>query len=154
MQTRLKPQKFSQQDRELRQSKQTRIILALLWSLKVKELNRQNNQLRAKYHGDAKYTRIHKRLLERGALTEAERRIFEALTGVKAQADEQVLQNTQLLDNESYFERMMMPLVIGQFQTRQKINLNPDASRYINKLVVNEYRNEFASGRSTGARAW
>ena len=35
---------------------------------KVKELNRQNNQLCAKYHGDAKYTRIHKRLLERGAL--------------------------------------------------------------------------------------
>ncbi|MEF9673253.1 hypothetical protein QNM99_17715 [Pseudomonas sp. PCH446] len=32
----------------------------------VKELNRQNNQLRAKYQGDAKYTRIHKRLHERG----------------------------------------------------------------------------------------
>jgi type I restriction enzyme R subunit len=69
---------------------------------KVKELNRQNNQLRAKYHGDPKYTRIHKRLLERGALTESERRIFEALAGVKVQADEQVLQNTQLLGNESY----------------------------------------------------
>lgn len=121
---------------------------------KVKELNRQNNQLRAKYHGDAKYTRIHKRLLERGAMTEPERRIFEALAGVKAGADEQVLQNTQLLDNESYFERMMMPLVIGQFQTRQKINLNPEASRYINRLVVNEYMHEFASGRTTGATAW
>jgi type I restriction enzyme R subunit len=121
---------------------------------RVKELNRQNNQLRAKYQGDAKYTRIHKRLLERGALTESERRIFAALAGVKAQADDQVLQNTQLLDNESYFERMMMPLVIGQFQTQQKITLNPDASRYINQLVVTEYMNEFASGRSTGASAW
>lgn len=121
---------------------------------RVKELNRQNNQLRAKYQGDAKYTRIHKRLLERGGLTESERRIFAALAGVKAQADDQVLQNTQLLDNESYFGRMMMPLVIGQFQTQQKINLNPDASRYINQLVVTEYMNEFSSGRSTGARAW
>jgi type I restriction enzyme R subunit len=121
---------------------------------KVKELNRENNQLRAKYHGDAKYTRIHKRLLERGALSESERRIFEALTGVKAQADEQVLQNTQLLDNDSYFERMMMPLVIGEFKTRQKIKLNPDASRYINRLVVTEYMNEFTSGRTTGEHAW
>jgi type I restriction enzyme, R subunit len=121
---------------------------------RVKELNRQNNQLRAKYQGDAKYTRIHKRLLERGALNESERRIFAALAGVKAQADDQVLQNTQLLDNESYFGRMMMPLVIGQFQTQQKINLNPDASRYINQLVVTEYMNEFSSGRSTGASAW
>ena len=121
---------------------------------KVKELNRKNNQLRAKYSGDAKYTRIHKRLLERGTVSESERRIFEALTGVKSLADDQVLQNTQLLDNENYFERMMMPLVIGQFQTRQKINLNPDASRYINRLVVNEYMNEFAHGRSSGVHAW
>jgi type I restriction enzyme R subunit len=121
---------------------------------KVKELNRQNNQLRAKYHGDAKYTRIHKRLLERGTLTETERRIFEALSGVKQQADDQVLQNTQLMANEAFFERMMMPLVIGEFQTRRKIKLNPDASRTINRLVVGEYMNEFISGRRTGAQAW
>lgn len=121
---------------------------------KVKELNRENNQLKAKYHGDAKYTRIHKRLLDCGVLTEPERRISEALSSVKEQADEQVLQNTQLLENESYFERMMMPLVIGQFSTQHKINLNPDVSRYINRLVVTEYMNEFASGRSTGVKAW
>lgn len=99
-------------------------------------------------------TRIHKRLLEHGTLTEPQRRIFEALTGVKEQADEQVLQNTQLLDNESYFERMMMPLVISEFKTRQKINLNPEISRYINHLVVTEYMNEFASGSTRGERAW
>ncbi len=120
----------------------------------VKELNRQNNQLKAKYHGDPKYTRIHKRLLERGLLFETERRIFEALTGVKQQADEQVLQNTQLLANESYFERMMMPMVIGEFQTRRNIKLNPDASRMINRLVVTEYMNEFISGNRKGASAW
>lgn len=120
----------------------------------VKELNRQNNQLRAKYHGDPKYTRIHKRLLERGLLTASERRIFEALTGVKQQADDQVLQNTQLLANESYFEGMMMPMVIGEFQTRRKIKLNPDASRTINRLVVTEYMNEFISGNRKGASAW
>lgn len=120
----------------------------------VKELNRQNNQLRAKYQGDAKYTRIHKRLDERGVLTQTQRRLFEALSGVKQQADEQVLQNTQLVNNESYFERMMMPLVIGEFQSRQKIQLTPDASRTINQLVVAEYINEFASGSRIGTRTW
>mgnify|MGYP005844139507 CR=1 FL=1 len=120
----------------------------------VKELNRQNNRLRAKYQGDVKYTRIHKRLMERGTLSETERRLFEALSGVKQQADDQVLQNTQLLANEAFFERMMMPLVIGEFQTQRKIKLNPDASRTINQLVVTEYRNEFASGNRTGAHTW
>ncbi|MEQ6474693.1 type I restriction endonuclease [Comamonas sp. wu1-DMT] len=119
---------------------------------KVKELNRQNNQLRAKYHGDAKYTRIHKRLQERGAFSQTERRLFDALVGVKAQADEQVLQNTQLLNNEGYFERLMQPIVIGEFGTRQHIKLTPDATRTINQLVVAEYMNEFSSGARMGVR--
>lgn len=116
----------------------------------VKELNRQNNQLRQKYLGDAKYTRIHKRLLENGSLNETERKIFEALTAVKQDADEQVLNNTQILDNESYFGRHMMPLVINRFMNEQKIPLNGDVSRYINQLVVAEYLKEF----NTGARTW
>lgn len=131
---------------------------------KVKELNRQNNQLRAKYGGDAKYTRIHKRLQERAPLTnegtQTERRLFEALVGVKAKADEQVMQNNQLLNNESYFERMMQPIVIGEFSSRQHIKLTPDATRTINQLVVAEYMNEFTAGtrmgggRITGASPW
>lgn len=121
---------------------------------KVKELNRQNDQLRAKYQGDAKYTRIHKRLVERGNITEKERRLFEALNGIKQQADDQVLQNTQLLGNESYFGRMIMPMVIDEFQNRQKITLDPDAAKTINQLVVAEYMNEFASGNRAGARTW
>ena len=140
---------------EVTQEEMTANIVALNQIYEqVKELNRQNNQLRAKYNGDPKYTRIHKRLLERGLLFETERRIFEALTGVKQKADEQVLQNTQLLANESYFERMMMPMVIGEFQTRRNIKLNPDASRTINRLVVTEYMNEFISGNRKGASAW
>lgn len=121
---------------------------------RVKELNRQNNQLRQKYLGDAKYTRIHKRLHERqqsqSDISESERKIFEALAGVKQDADEQVLNNSQVLDNESYFERQMMPLVIGRFMKEQNIKLNADASRYINHLVVAEYLKEF----NTGSQAW
>ena len=117
---------------------------------RVKELNRQNNQLRQKYLGDAKYTRIHKRLQERqqnqSDISESERKIFEALAGIKQDADEQVLNNSQVLDNESYFERQMMPLVIGRFMKEQQIKLNADASRYINHLVVAEYLKEFNTG--------
>lgn len=121
---------------------------------RVKELNRQNNQLRQKYLGDAKYTRIHKRLQERqqsnNDISESERKIFEALNGVKQDADEQVLNNSQILDNEGYFERQMMPLVINRFMKQQNIRLNADASKFINHLVVTEYLKEF----NTGSRAW
>ena len=120
----------------------------------VKELNRQNNQLRSKYNGDRKYTRIHKRLLEGGTVQETERRLFEGLAGIKAQADDRVLQNTQLLDNESYFSRLMMPIVISEFHTHQKIQLNPEAAQTINQLLVAEYMNEFSSGGRTGGHAW
>ncbi len=123
----------------------------------VKELNRQNEQIRAKYQGDAKYTRIHKRLSEHGKLTQTERGLFEALNAVKHKADEHVLQNSQVLATDSYFERLMMPLVIGEFQAH-KITLDPEASRAINHLVVAEYMNEFnaglRSGNTKGIRTW
>ena len=127
---------------------------------KVKELNRLNNQLRHKYQGDAKYTRIHKRLNESGDFTKTERQLFEALIQVKSQADDHVLQNTQMLNNESYFERMMQPIVIGEFYNRQNIKLTPDATRTINHLVVSEYMNEFNAGsrlggkHNAGAQSW
>lgn len=110
---------------------------------KIKELNRQNNLLKDKYNSDPKYARIHKRLVEKGTLSQKESQIFEALKSVKQDADLQVLQNTRLLDNESYFTTQMMRLVIDQFKNKNNINLNAESSKYINNLVVNEYINEF-----------
>ena len=110
---------------------------------KIKELNRQNNLLKDKYDSDPKYARIHKRLVEKGTLSQKESVIFEALKSVKQDADLQVLQNTRLLDNESYFTTQMMRLVIDQFKNKNNINLNAESSKYINNLVVNEYINEF-----------
>nr|WP_315150907.1 type I restriction endonuclease [uncultured Flavobacterium sp.] len=110
---------------------------------KVSELNRKNNLLKAKYENDAKYCRIHKRIVERGGISQRESELFEALQGIKNEADDKVLQNNKLLNNESYFETMMIRLVIDQFVNKNKIKLDPDASKYINHLVVKEYTNEF-----------
>ncbi|PKP45686.1 MAG: restriction endonuclease subunit R [Bacteroidetes bacterium HGW-Bacteroidetes-11] len=110
---------------------------------KIKELNRQNNLLKDKYQSDPKYARIHKRLVEKGTLSQKEIQIFEALKSVKQEADFQVLQNTKLLKAESYFSSEMMRLVIDQFKNKNNINLNAESSKFINTLVVNEYINEF-----------
>lgn len=110
---------------------------------KVSELNRKNNLLKAKYDTDAKYCRIHKRVVERGGITKRESELFEALQGIKIKADDKVLQNSKLLNNESYFDSLMMQLTLNQFVTINKINLDDKSSDFINNLVVREYMNEY-----------
>lgn len=110
---------------------------------KVSELNRKNNLLKAKYENDAKYCRIHKRIVERGGISKRESELFEALQGIKIKADDKVLQNSKLLNNESYFDSLMMQLTLNQFITVNNINLDDSSSDFINHLVVKEYMNEY-----------
>ena len=110
---------------------------------KIKELNRLNNQLRDKYQNDEKYTRIHKRLIEKGEISKRESEIYEVLQDIKEEADNVVMQNWMLLNSESYFEQLMGRLVVTKFVKDHKIKLNAEGARYINQLVVKEYINEF-----------
>ncbi len=109
---------------------------------KVAELNRKNNLLKAKYENDAKYARIHKRIIEKSTITKKESAIFDTLIDIKKLTDEKVLINTKLLENEGYFTSMLMPLIIGGFE-KVKINLEPESARFINSCVAKEYINEF-----------
>jgi len=110
---------------------------------KVRELNKQNNRIKSKYNNDEKYARIHKRLSQRGDISKKEMQIFEALKHIKDLADLQVLKNTKILDNEEYFDKEMIKMVIEEFMKNQKLPLNAEALKYINGLVVKEYMNEF-----------
>lgn len=109
---------------------------------KVTELNRKNNLLKAKYDNDTKYARLHKRVVEHGKITKRESEIHAALTNIKLEADEKVLINSRQLDNENYFNSLMMQIVLRNFK---KVNpqLEPDSAKYVNKHVVKEYMNEF-----------
>jgi len=109
---------------------------------KVAELNRKNNLLRAKYENDAKYARIHKRILEKGTLSKKESAIYETLIDIKKQTDDKVLINTKLLDNESYFNQLLMPIVIDGFY-KSKIELEPESAKFINTCIAKEYISEY-----------
>ncbi len=109
---------------------------------KVTELNRKNNLLKAKYESDAKYARVHKRVLEKGGISKRESEIHETLLDIKAKTDEKVLLNSKLLDNEGYFSQQLIQLVIGAFD-KIKVALEPESARFINGLLVKEYVNEF-----------
>jgi type I restriction enzyme R subunit len=110
---------------------------------KAKELERKNQLLRAKYDNDEKYARLHKRLMEKDPLTDSESKLFEALQGLKKEVDAQIIQNSKMLENESFVERMVMRLVIDQFKNKQQIALDAETTKRINGMIVKEYMNEF-----------
>ena len=80
--------------------------------------------------------------MEHGNISDRESLIYEALMEIKNQADEKVLINSKMLNNEGYFVQFMSPIVMNGFENRN-INLDPEAANYINGYVVNEYVNEY-----------
>jgi type I restriction enzyme R subunit len=109
----------------------------------AREIERKNQLLKAKYDNDEKYARLHKRLMEKDPLTESESKLFEALQGLKKEVDTLILQNSNVLENESYIETMMMRMVINQLNTKAQFGLDVEKSKRINSLIVKEYINEY-----------
>jgi len=109
----------------------------------AKELERTNQLLKAKYDNDAKYARLHKRLMEKDPLTDSESKLFEALQSLKHEVDAQILQNSNVLENESFVEKMILRLVISQLKNKFDLPLDADRSQAINQIIVKEYLNEF-----------
>lgn len=110
---------------------------------RAKELERRNQLLRAKYDNDEKYARLHKRLMEKDPLTDSESKLFEALSGLKGAVDAQIEQNSKMLENENFVEKMVLRLVIDQFKNKQHIAIDASTTKRINSLVVKEYMNEY-----------
>ncbi len=111
--------------------------------MEAKELERKNQLLKAKYDNDAKYARLHKRLMEKDPLTDSESKLFEALQSLKKEVDTQIQQNSNMLENDSYIEKMMGRIVIDQLMKKHKLPLDPDSSKRINALIIKEYMNEY-----------
>ena len=116
---------------------------------KAQELERRNQLIKAKYDNDAKYARIHKRLLEDGKPSDEDSIIFDVLSGLKQQADDNILQNDKMLKNESYIKKMLGRLVIEEFKNKQHLKLDAQTAKAINNLIVKEYMNEY-----NGTQVW
>jgi type I restriction enzyme, R subunit len=108
-----------------------------------KEIERKNQLYRTKYGNDEKFARIHKRLMEKEPLTPKESKLFEVLNSLKKEVDTQILQNSNILENESFVEKMILRIVVDQFVKKHQLQLDPETSRRINSIIVKEYMNEF-----------
>lgn len=112
---------------------------------KIKELNRNNNLLKDKYEGDAKYARVQKRLIEAGKPSKLKTVIIEALEQIKEETDIAVLNRTDSLSNENYFGQLVARLVFKEFN--KKVSMDKETVEFIKNLIVEEYLDEYY-GRS------
>lgn len=108
-----------------------------------RELNRKNELLRAKYDHDQKYARIHKRLMEKNPLTDNESKLYNALKSLKTRTDDELLNNSGVLNNEVYVKKMISRLVIDEFNNKNNFGLDLSKTEIIKNLVSSEYLNEF-----------
>lgn len=129
------------------QMKENIILLRAIFD-KAKELNRKNNLLKAKYEQDEKYVRIHKRLLEKGTLTVKEMQLYEALQSIKQSTDEQLIRNSRIMENESYFGDYLMQLLVTELKDNRNMKMDFATAQSINSLIVNEYLTQFHGKRA------
>ena len=85
------------------------------------------------------------RLLESRLLGDNQTRLHAALSGIKHELDEAVLGSSDLLGNEPFFARSVMPIVTRHFRGHPP---EPDADtrHRIQQLLVREYLGQ-AQGR-------
>jgi type I restriction enzyme R subunit len=110
---------------------------------KAKKLERENRLLSEKYNYDKKYARIHKRLMEKDPLTDKERKLFDALNGLRIAVDNEIQQNFKIMENESYVQKMVTRLIVNQFKNEQKMDISPVDVKRINSIVVSEYMRDY-----------
>jgi type I restriction enzyme R subunit len=111
---------------------------------KIREINRRNNILKKKYKGDERFVRIHKRIeeenqrRERPIISAQEYEIAESLAQMKAQIDNSIFLNINILDNEDAFKRDVLA-IIGKKLIELKIQATLPERKYINNLITTEY---------------
>lgn len=114
-----------------------------------KEAERKNHadsMLAAKYEGDVKFMRTHKRLRETPPPIAGDVVINQILLSLKHSVDAQIIANSHLLDNEPYFMQGMFPMIKKEFE-KHDLKYTASQIKYVGVCISNEYFTErnFAS---------
>ncbi len=108
---------------------------------RIKELNRKNSVLAAKFGGDKKFARIFKSREKSGTISNCIW-LSDVLKAAKTSIDDQVSQNEAILSNEAYFKGEVAPILIKSFETAgQKMDTN--VIKHLTDLTTNEYIDEY-----------
>ena len=115
---------------------------------RIRRINRANANLQAKYHGDSKYVRVHKKIrrheqkFEKTVLSEKEVQQCEALNRIKETIDILVSNQKEMLFNEEYFNAQVIGAVAKCLRDID-LRAKPDDRRYVACILAGEYLREF-----------
>lgn len=104
----------------------------------AEQKNHADSMLAAKYEGDVKFMRTHKRLKENPPPIAGDITINQILLSLKHSVDAQIIANSHLLDNEPYFMQGMFPLIKQEFD-RHHLKYSASQVKYVGICISNEY---------------
>ena len=105
---------------------------------KAERHNHADQMLAAKYGGDVKYMRTHKRIMMTPPPIADAVTIHKILMFVKAKADDQIAHNENVLDNQAFFMRSLQPFIITACK-QQKTTVSMPQVRFIDSCLSQEY---------------
>ena len=120
---------------------------------RLQEIQVKNNALLKKYHGDAKFARVHKRIHEVNKKRESEHKapmfsfkdeeIMVILKIIKEDIDAKVYDKNDILKKDSYFSRTVLSLISGCLYQFPQIKPEMDDYKFIKDRVARQYLNQY-----------
>lgn len=103
--------------------------------------NLRDQMLCAKYDGDKKYMRTHKRLKQSPPPIGSDPVIFGILSNIKSVVDLKVMNNQHILDNHAYFNKEILPTIIQACRSKG-VQPTFDQVNFIDTCICQEYFSE------------
>lgn len=103
--------------------------------------NHKDALLAAKYGGDVKFMRTHKRIMGNPPPIADDITVHRILMSVKEQADDKIAHNQNVLDNQAFFTRTLQPFIIAACK-RENTKVNMQQVKFIDSCISQEYFTE------------
>lgn len=103
--------------------------------------NRTDQMLAAKYCGDVKFMRTHKRIMGNPPPIADAITVHRILMKVKTQADDQISHNENVLDNQAFFIRSLQPFIIMACK-EEGTKVSMPQVKFIDSCISQEYFEE------------
>lgn len=105
---------------------------------KAEQHNHADQMLAAKYGGDVKFMRTHKRIMGTPPPIADAMTVHKILMFVKAKADDQIAHNESVLDNEAFFMKSLQPYIITACR-QEGTKVSMQQVKFIDTCLSQEY---------------